>query len=98
MRYQVYVNVIDRVGRSGKDIYIIHETPDGTFVVQDDCLVRLSQGEQPKPTLSLDYETLELLVNELARQGLKPQQGFVDGKLEATNNHLQDMRKLLKLS
>lgn len=42
-----------------------------------------------------DY-LLSLLVEALDKRGIKaPSQSFIEGKYEATNEHLQDLRKLI---
>lgn len=55
-----------------------------------------STEEIPTPTMILYPFMYQLLVDAL--HGAKPSEGkFTEGKLEATEKHLEDMRKLLKL-
>lgn len=50
-------------------------------------------------SLRLNNFLMEELATELAKKGVRPRQAsHTEGKLEATENHLQDMRKLLKLT
>ena len=45
-----------------------------------------------------DEYIASLLVEALDTRGIKaPAQSFVEGKLQATENHLEDMRKLMKV-
>lgn len=55
-------------------------------------------GIATKPTLELTPEQLQAFSDALNANGFQPQDGFTEGKLEATERHLLDMRKLLKLS
>ena len=49
-----------------------------------------------EPTLVLSPEMMEMLMEELLSQGIKPPaHSFVEGKLEATEAHLKDMRALV---
>jgi hypothetical protein len=54
-------------------------------------------GSSPEPFLTLEPELLQELVNGLAKNGFKPQEGRLEGELEATKKHLIDLRQLLKL-
>ena len=47
-------------------------------------------------TMLWDYSDLQELVTELKKQGIKPKDAsYTEGKLEATKEHLQDMRSLV---
>jgi len=49
-----------------------------------------------KPTFSLDYETCQEIVDSLWNFGFRPSEGTGSaGSLKATQNHLEDMRKLV---
>jgi hypothetical protein len=52
----------------------------------------------PEPTLRLERWYLELLAQELDRFGVKTEQDAkLEGTIEAMREHLQDLRKMLKL-
>lgn len=95
------VRIIDKGYTITRDVYI-YRIINGAkeFIQNDGTCLRLSEGsaEQPKPTLELNPEALQALADELAQVGYKPQKGFIEGKLEATERHLEDTRKLLKLN
>lgn len=52
-------------------------------------------GEVRAPTMRLQYDQAQGLMDELWRAGLRPKEGTGSaGALKATENHLADMRKL----
>jgi len=58
----------------------------------------IQEGESLSPTFTLSKGMMQALFTALQGQGMKPiEQSFVEGKLEATKDHLEDMRTLLKL-
>ena len=71
--------------------------PEGTEVLGSDKILKEGERWDVPPTLELEPEQLQAFADALNEQGYKPQQGFVEGKLEATESHLKDMRTLLKL-
>ena len=52
-------------------------------------------GQIIYPTLRLEQYLLQELANELDKKGFKPKEGFLDGKLQATEKHLEDMRTIV---
>lgn len=89
------INIVDPGYKFTREIYIFRRLPNGKAEV-------LGQGEFElgvnfKPSLELTPEQLQALSNALNENGFKPQEGFTEGKLEATERHLTDLRKLLKL-
>jgi hypothetical protein len=78
------------------DIYIFRKKFDGTIELFDGTII--NDGVTAKPTISLNRELLQLFANELNSRGINPKKEFIEGKLEATEKHLLDMRKLLKLN
>lgn len=79
-----------------RDVYIFRETFDRKIEVMNVGIVE--DGVASKPSLELNDEQLQAFAEALNSIGIKPQQGYVEGKLEATESHLKDMRKLLKLT
>ncbi len=68
-------------------------------VLNGDMWIELSEGQSnPKPTLSLESFDVEALVNALSELGVKTDNDHkLQGKLEAVNYHLEDLRMMLKL-
>lgn len=94
------VKVIDRGYKHELDIYFFRRVGGKTeFLMADGSSVFCETiGESPeKPTLSLRPQALQALAQALADNGIKPQEGFFEGKLESTQSHLSDLRQLLKL-
>ena len=94
---QTFVKIIDKGYKLTREIYILRDTQNqkcellrnGNWVEID------SYSTDEKPTLELLPEELQMLADELNKNGFKPQKGFLEGKLEATDKHLEDMRKLV---
>lgn len=52
-------------------------------------------GEGMEPAMTLTRGMMQALFTALQGQGMKPiEQSYVEGKLEATEEHLKDMRRL----
>lgn len=50
------------------------------------------------PTIRLNDEGVEMLAHSLKQLGVKDkEQSFIEGKLEATEKHLEDMRTISKV-
>ena len=88
------IKIVDVGYKLEKDIYI--------FTKRFDSKLEMLGGEiidngavPPKPTISLTDQQMIALANALAKEGVNPQKEFTVGKLEATEKHLQDMRKLV---
>jgi len=81
-----------------REVYIFRRWNGGTDVLQPDGSIKsYKQGElmDVKPIIELEPEMLQELSNELSQLGYKPDKGHTLGKLEATEKHLEDMRKLV---
>lgn len=87
------IKIIDVGYKLEKDIYIFRKRFDGRIETIDGEVGEV--GLVRKPTLSLTNEQLQELADAIASQGIKPQGGFIDGKLQATEKHLEDMRTLV---
>ena len=77
------------------DIFVLEKFPGTVNVLHGDVFEKVENGGQTKPTISLSHVTIQQLVDELDKMGYKPQKGFLEGKLEATEKHLEDMRELV---
>lgn len=96
------VQILESPGRWAKDVWIWREGGGGdTYILNPDLRseTKVKYGERRKddtPTLVLEQDVFAALIDAL--KGFKPsERNFVDGKLEGTERHLQDLRKLLKL-
>lgn len=99
------VRIDSPISRFGIDIWIYRRLTNGKTEI-------LQGGNEPSttiieygaadsslaPTLRLDGGVDKELLQALVKYGVKlPEQSFLEGKLEATEKHLADMRKLAKL-
>jgi hypothetical protein len=95
------VQILDSPGKAGKDIYIYCNNPDGTtdFLVGNKIEKIKELGvATDKCKLFLNTHILQELSDALNESGFKPQKGYLEGKLEATERHLEDIRKVAKLT
>lgn len=94
------IKVMDNHFSINTGIYIYRYTNKGTEIQQCDKVITIKEGElNPKPTLSIARELLTPFMDALKKYGVRPtDQSLVEGKLIATNYHLEDMRTLLKLN
>jgi len=94
------IKIVDKGYKTSRDVYIFRRGLNGTEFMRGDNTTETiaDRGVAPeKPTLELEPEQLQALADELANVGYKPQKGFLEGKLEAMQDHLKDVRTLLKL-
>lgn len=89
------ISIINPGYKFTREIYIFRDLPNGKTEVLGTGVIEA--GEKPAPSLELTPEQLQAFSDALNKNGFKPQEGFTEGKLEATERHLADMRKLLKL-
>ncbi len=84
-------------------VYIFRHVIEGTEMLKVGKNGSLEYGaiiphggsKDVKPTFQLPPETLQSLFDALQKRGMKPSdQSFVEGKLQATEKHLEDMRKI----
>lgn len=95
----IQVKIVEQPGRFEKALYIYSVTHDKKIsVLYSDEEKTFDYGTEPKPTLLLRTDQLQALFDVLAANGMKPRDlGKVEGLYEAQNEHLKDLRKLLKL-
>lgn len=85
-------------------IYMFKDTPAGRYMIYQDEDIQtekliLDNSIGVKPTLYLQRDMLQEMLVEITNIGIKlPEQSKIEGQLEAQTSHLQDLRKLLKLS
>ncbi len=95
------IKIQDRIARWGKEMTIFRKVPNGYEVLNTDfqTVDTVTDGASAldKHIFNLDPEVFEALVNAIHKD-YKPSEGkFTEGKLEATQSHLSDLRQLLKL-
>lgn len=85
--------------KSTREVYIYRRGINGQIeYLQGDGIIKcFSEGSaiDVKPVIELTPEMMQALSDELSSIGYKPQKGFLEGKIQATENHLDDMRKLV---
>lgn len=93
------VRIKNPFSRLGHEIYLLRKnvgiieflTADGKIITKKE----FEDNNDIKPFAYLPDGCLQLLVDEAGGLNIKPRQGFLEGKLEATDKHLEDMRKLV---
>ena len=90
-------------------VAVVHEVDGKTYVEQYDPSLRTWRREtvergaaSPEPTLQFDMETATMIYQAMhkffEKRGVRPTtQSYIEGKLEATESHLRDIRYLMKL-
>ena len=93
------IQILELPGRYDMAVHIWRRTLSGKFqaMTKDGLLVVHEGQSQPEPLLTLLPEQLQAFADALNKKGYKPEKGLLEGKLERTDNHLKDMRALLKL-
>lgn len=89
------VKIIDKGYTDTREVYIYCRSFGGVNIIRGDKSEFIKEGEQTTPSLFLTPQALQAFSDALNSQGFKPQGGFVEGKLEATEKHLEDMRTLV---
>lgn len=98
MRDDWIVKIIDPGYRTTRDVFIYRTGPIGKIeLLRSDTIETIDEGTAPEPSMRLSPEALQAFADALDKMGITPKQGFVEGKLQATESHLSDMRQLLKL-
>ncbi len=94
-----------RISRSSSfflDLHLYYWKGDKVWVITvengSQIVKEVAEGDLVAPTLKLPESALPAILKGLAEFGVKvPDESFRAGKLEATENHLRDLRHLLKL-
>lgn len=91
------VKIVDVGYKFELDIYIVRHLTNGKIEIwRNDVTETIDEyGAVLKPSFSMHPEMLQDLVNSLSERGIKPKEGFLEGKLTATEKHLEDMRTLV---
>lgn len=96
------VKIVDSPGRFEKELWIFRKAIGGGTEVWyggEDKIETFAYGaEIPKPSMRLSPDMLYALQSALSGLGIRPDhESVAEGKLEATEAHLADLRHLLKL-
>lgn len=96
------VQILDRVGQTNKDVTFYRDLGNGRYetviaVEKGGYMVveAHNMGAEIKPSIIMDVFMLQALADALNEIGIKPQKGYLEGKLEGTEKHLEDMRSLV---
>ncbi len=78
------------------DLLIFDRSIDGAAAVAEPLVMRTVRGlEHVSPTLSIDKQAAQSLMDQLWNCGLRPSEGSGSaGALAATERHLTDMRSI----
>lgn len=78
------------------DLYFVAERGHERHIGQEMMFVPMQEGGRPEPSMSIDIQTAQQLIDQLWNCGLRPTEGAGSaGSLAATERHLEDMRKLV---
>jgi hypothetical protein len=94
------VQIVYAPGKISNEVYIYRKLPSGQeFLTKDGNSQMVTEGGPTNDNLYfavLDDDQLQEFANALANKGVRTTNDSKnEGLLEATNNHLQDMRKLV---
>lgn len=92
------IKIIDPGYKGAHDVYIFRSVNGLTEVMgKNGTISKVLKGSAipTEPFMEMDDAMMQEMSDALAKVGIKPQKGFVEGKLEATERHLEDMRSLL---
>ena len=92
------VKIKDNPYMLGKDMYIFRYITGSIEILKKDGIIeRFPEGSAipQEPFMHLEHDMLQSLADALNDNGIKPQQGFIEGKLLATEKHLEDMRTIV---
>lgn len=91
------IKIVEDFCRSSTEIYVYCDTPQGRQAMNRDGITSpVKPGVRFEPALVIPSSAREDLLNALLESGVKPrEQSRVEGMLEATKAHLEDMRRLV---
>ena len=99
------IKITQRVAQNLVDIFIYKDSfNDGKIMLwtsKENDTFQITEFDKYShiiPSFSMPESLLPFLLKELREMNIKdPEESYLKGKLEATENHLKDVRKLLKL-
>ena len=92
------VNIYDNPALLGSEVFIFCNHGEKiTYIGKDFIEHTVGRGAAIEHTLILNDDQLRALADALSGKGIDPKKEYVAGKLEATEDHLRDLRQMLKL-
>ncbi len=77
------------------DVLLVQRGPQTNAFANPLTFTEVPKGSVPHPTMSLQPEEAQQLMDELWRAGLRPTEGTGNaGAMAATQRHLEDMRTI----
>lgn len=98
MMYEWHIRIVDAVASLDKEIYIFRRGPDGTLMWYPDGEEKVEYNATVKPSIRMDDAMFKLLVDAVGPHYKSPEKPYLEGKLEATEHHLFDLRVVLGLA
>jgi len=91
------VKIVDKGYTDTRDVFLFRRDASGrTAILHGDRIDTYEDGAvRDEPSMCLTSEMLQAFAEALNDQGFKPLKGFLEGKLDATEKHLEDMRTLV---
>jgi hypothetical protein len=90
------IKIVDRGFKTHNDVYIYTLRPDRKIdFYYSDKVVTVEDGAEAQPSFQMTPQMLQAFANTLAKMGVNPAKEYIEGKLEATEKHLEDMRSLV---
>lgn len=93
------VNIVEDPIMLERSVYIYRKL-DGKIsqYFGDGTIKTFGEGSAvAEPSMILSQQMLQGFADALDKQGISPKKQYLEGKLEATEGHMKDLRTLLKL-
>jgi len=91
------VKIVDKGYCDVLDIFVYQRDFDGKIhlLQKGDLVETFDSGAVKEPSFKMNKFQLQAFADAMSDMGIKPQEGFLEGKLGATEKHLEDMRTLV---
>lgn len=97
MSNEIEIRAEKRLFRNCVDLMVFQSISDEEIAIGKPVILEKTErgAAFTEPTISLNYEQAQMLIDELWRCGLRPTEGHGSaGMLAATERHLSDMKKI----
>lgn len=91
------VRIREAIGINTYGVFIYREIGRKLEIARGNVVEMVEEGAAVEPSLVLYPQQLQAFADALNKMGINPSKEYTEGKLEATEKHLTDMRTLLKL-
>lgn len=101
MKNNIRVNIYNQPWSDRKSVYIVQDDGQKVLNFSDGKWREVKESfryDDVKPALELSREIWQLFIDELTNEIKPTAKAEVDAELKATKFHLEDMRKLMKLT